>query len=180
MRSFAFIVVPYERTTSFLKGAGEGPGAFLRDWEYLVSQGEVPGPAAIARISGKACSSPPRMISAVEDAVAAAVNEDLFPVLLGGEHTAILGAVTALAGRGGGMGVVQLDAHADLRNSYQGSRYSHASVMRRIVDDLGLPLLPVGIRAFSRQEGEFMKERKLNVQAGLDQAVSFSKEGKSR
>lgn len=161
MESFAFVVVPYERTTSYMKGAAEGPGAFLRDWEFLTARGEVPSPAQIVTIPGKACGSPRGMISAVESAVSATEEEGLLPILLGGEHTAILGAVSSLARRPEKMGVIQFDAHADLRESYQGSRYSHASVMRRVVDDLALPLLPVGIRALSREEANLMKERNI-------------------
>ena len=74
------------------------------------------------------------------------------PVLLGGEHTVTFGALKALAKRAGRFGVVQFDAHADLRDSYEGSPFSHACVMRRAVKDLGLPLVSFGVRALCLEE----------------------------
>lgn len=92
------------------------------------------------------------------------------PVLLGGEHTVTLGALRALrkhlAEQSGIMdkpfGIIQIDAHADLRNSYQGSHLSHACVMRRAVDDLGIPLFQLGVRAVSHEEVMFRKEHSIH------------------
>jgi agmatinase len=70
---------------------------------------------------------------------------------LTGEHTGALGAIRAHAKRYPQMTVVQIDAHGDLRDAYQGNPFSHASVMARVVDD-GLPLVQVGIRSISREE----------------------------
>ena len=83
------------------------------------------------------------------------------PVILGGEHTVTLGVLRALKARYGKFGVVQFDAHADLRNSYEGSPYSHACVMRRAVDDLDLPLFQVGVRSVSPEEAAFRKEKEI-------------------
>ena len=70
---------------------------------------------------------------------------------LTGEHTGALGAIRAHAKRYPRLTVVQIDAHGDLRDAYQGNPFSHASVMARVVDD-GLPLVQVGIRSISPEE----------------------------
>lgn len=101
------------------------------------------------------------------------------PVLLGGEHTVTLGALRALKkyfikssancdckdsnhNKIAPFGIVQIDAHADLRESYQGSRLSHACVMRRAVDDLNIPLFQIGVRALSYEEVVFRREKNIS------------------
>lgn len=79
-------------------------------------------------------------------------------MLLGGEHTVTYGALAALKKRFGTFGIIQFDAHADLRDSYEGSPWSHACVMRRAVKDLGLPLAQFGVRAMCLDEVEARKE----------------------
>lgn len=159
--SFAFIAVPYEKTTSFMRGAALGPEAFLQDWERLCSAGDVPSPGMTYRAGSKSLRSARSMLKETGRAVTEAVERGLLPVTIGGEHTVTIGAVRALAGRDGTFGVVQLDAHADLRERYEGSRYSHACVMRRVAGDMGLPVLPVGIRALSRGEALYMEKHSL-------------------
>jgi agmatinase len=166
MRGFGLLVVPYERTTTYMEGADEGPPALLRDWQRLVKAGEAPAPEALLHAPTGVLSDVGAMKAWVKNATRDLTGEDLLPVLFGGEHTSILGAVSALTDPRGGPGVVYLDAHADLRPSYQGSRFNHACVMRRLAVDEGLPLLPLGIRAFSREEAVFMKERGIPSLAG--------------
>ncbi|MFV0422718.1 agmatinase [Oleidesulfovibrio sp.] len=92
-----------------------------------------------------------RIEVAVQAALDVSAENPPVPVLLGGEHTVTLGALRALHKRFGKFGVVQFDAHADLRDEYEGSPYSHASVMHRALD-LGLPLVQVGVRACCEAE----------------------------
>jgi agmatinase len=86
--------------------------------------------------------------------------------VLGGEHTVTLGALRALKAAGEEFGVIQFDAHADLRDEYEGSKLSHACVMRRAVDGLGLPLFQVGVRALSLEEHELRIERGIGFSNG--------------
>jgi len=88
-----------------------------------------------------------------------AAHKHKFPIVLGGEHTVTLGALRALKAAGETFGVVQFDAHADLRDEYEGSKLSHACVMRRAVDDLSLPLFQIGVRALSLEEHDLRIER---------------------
>ena len=81
---------------------------------------------------------------AVRKAVEAIADRSLLPVMIGGEHTVSVAAVAAMAQEVEDLAVVQLDAHADMRSRYGGSRSSHACVMRRIAEKTGLPVLPVG------------------------------------
>ena len=89
-----------------------------------------------------------------------------FLVTLGGEHSLTLAPVRAvrevMAEEGTEIGVVQFDAHSDLRDELDGTPYSHASVMRRVLED-GVPHVAVGIRSLSTPEGELIDERGLPV-----------------
>jgi agmatinase len=83
-----------------------------------------------------------------------------FPIMLGGEHSVTYGAVKAL---GKDTTVVQFDAHMDLRNDYLGEKWSHATVMRRISEEVGVSrIIEVGIRAPSKEEYQFAKQSKIN------------------
>jgi agmatinase len=140
-----------------MKGAARGPEAVLEDWECLYFEEDAPLPDMIHRARRDRIRTPRAMFKAAGQAVEEALTSGLFPVILGGEHTVTLGPVRVLAGQGHVAGVIQLDAHADLRDRYEGSRYSHACVMRRIADDIGLPVLPVGVRALSRGEAHCLE-----------------------
>jgi agmatinase len=91
------------------------------------------------------------MIDTVEASVAELLNDGKIPVTLGGEHSITLGIVKALLGKYGDIAVVQFDAHTDMRDSYDGSPFSHACVMRRIAE-LGVQIVQIGIRSSSEEE----------------------------
>lgn len=130
---------------------------------------------------------PETVLNKIESAVTRALSFNAIPVLLGGEHTVTLGALRALKKKlsepcgstihtslsthtspfgpddinSQPFGIIQIDAHADLRDSYEGSRLSHACVMRRAVDELGIPLFQLGVRAISSEEVSFRKAQKI-------------------
>ena len=93
----------------------------------------------------------------VRRAVAHVLAGDKIPVMLGGEHSISFGAVQAMKEKYPRLSVLQLDAHADLRDSYQGSPYSHAAVARRIAEIC--PLVQAGIRSLSAEEAVFLAGR---------------------
>jgi agmatinase len=101
------------------------------------------------------------VLKRIEARTAEALAGGRIPVVLGGEHTVSLAPIRALAATGEPFGVVQFDAHADLRDSYEGNTLSHACVMRRVVEDLGIPLFQIGCRAFCREEAEVRKARNI-------------------
>lgn len=98
----------------------------------------------------------------IQKAVFEILKNKKFPVILGGEHTITLGAVLAFKKLfGKKFSVLQFDAHCDLRNEFEGTKYSHATFARRIVEDLKIKICQLGIRSFSKEEFDFFKNSKL-------------------
>ena len=165
---FHIIPVPLEQSVSYGGGTANGPQALLAASHQLEAweSGFVPGEAGFYTAQTIDCAGPiTETLDRIEAAVAHAIACEAVPVVLGGEHTVTLGALRALAKQaeknGEPFGVVQFDAHADLRPQYEGSPFSHASVMYRAVADLGLPLTQFAVRDFCREEAEIRK--KFNV-----------------
>ena len=163
---FHVIPVPFERTTSYGGGTREGPDAILAASQQLETWDGESNPSllgihtqATVPVDGDIEAVMARIAAATE----AAVRAGALPVAIGGEHTVTCGVVRGLLNSGiGPFGVVQIDAHADLRDRYEGNPYSHASVMRRVVED-GVPLFQLGIRACC--EEELRARRQFNVGA---------------
>jgi agmatinase len=155
--------VPFERTTSYGKGTRNGPEAILRASQYVELYDEELGAApcdlGIATLPAVLPESDDmaEALQEIEDAARRPMEDGKLVVVLGGEHSLTLASVRAAREVFGDIGVVQLDAHADLREAYEGTPYSHASVMRRIADDLGLGSFAVGIRSISRREAEWLE-----------------------
>jgi agmatinase len=178
---FHVIPVPYEATVSYGSGTAKGPAAILEASQQLEAWTgrSLPLDRGIYTWPALPCSGgAEEVLERIEAAVAAALaagpqgplpapapgfvpclGAPALPVILGGEHTVTLGALRALKKRYGRFGLIQFDAHADLRDVYEGTPYSHACVMRRAVDDLGLPLFQVGVRSLCVEEATFRKER---------------------
>jgi len=169
----AVLPVPFERTVSYGKGTSAGPAAILRASQsmelYDEELGAEPYRMGIATL-------PPFLPEAYDMAEAMAelqeearthLEKGKFLVTLGGEHSITQAPVRATKQVHGEIGVVQFDAHSDLREEFEGTPYSHASVMKRIVDD-GIPLLAVGIRSLSTPESQLIREKNLPVIWGHD------------
>jgi agmatinase len=151
--------VPYDGTTSFRPGARFGPAA-IRE----VSDGlETYDPEldldledlAFADLGAVAIpfGAPEPVVAAVRQATEAALRGGLRPLMLGGEHSISSGAVAAVAARHPDLALVQLDAHADLRDEWLGARHSHACAMRRCLEVLPSgELLQIAIRSGAREE----------------------------
>jgi agmatinase len=151
---FHILPVPLERSVSYGKGAAMGPAAILEASQQLEAEelGRSPGRTGFFTAPPIPCGGDiGEVLSRVSDAVEKAVELGALPVLLGGEHTATLGALRALAAHGP-FGILQFDAHADLRDSYLGDPLSHACVMRRALEELHLPLAQVGVRELCEEE----------------------------
>ena len=172
--------VPFERTTSYGKGTAHGPAAILRASQAMeLYDEELDGEPAVQGIA----TLPPFLPEAfgMEEGFAELQAEaklhlerGKFLVTLGGEHSLSQAPVKATQEVYGEIGVVQFDAHSDLREEFEGTPYSHASVMKRIVD-AGIPTLPVGIRSLSAPEAKLIRERSLPVLWGhqLDRAETL-------
>jgi len=105
---------------------------------------------------------PAAALQRLESITASLVDQGIIPFTLGGEHSLTIAPVRALRHRYPELSVLQLDAHLDLRDEYQGTKMSHASVMRR-VRELGVPTVAVGIRSVSREEADYVHREKAKV-----------------
>lgn len=136
--AFHIIPVPLEQSVSYGGGTAHGPAAILSASQQLEAWDGIsaPGEAGLYTAPAVDCDAPiETVLDRIEAVTAHALRCKALPVILGGEHTVSLGALRALAAEaartGEPFGVVQFDAHADLRSQYEGSIYSHASVMHR-------------------------------------------------
>ncbi len=149
------LLLPFEQTTSYLKGTAEGPAVLLP----LVDQTRF-----ARRVDAAAGDLPAQTyLGRVAEAARALAEDGLKIAAVGGEHTVTFGVLAGLAGAGLRPAVIQLDAHADLRHEYEGTPWSHACVMRRVIERLELPTLAAGIRSLSIEEAAFIRQGRLPV-----------------
>lgn len=164
------IPVPYESTTYYLSGTKEGPWAIInasRHMElYDTELGKNISEIGIFTLEELEPSknSPKETISRIENVITKILDDGKFPLMLGGEHSITLGATSAFKKKYSvhSLSVLQLDAHADLRDEFEGTKFHHGCVMRRINQDLKLSITQVGIRSVSKEEAEYLKESKKN------------------
>ena len=155
---FARVVVlpvPYDETSTWLKGADKGPAAILpasANMElYDIETGsEVYRRGIFTAEPVTEKRTPEAMVAAVRERVSGCLEREQFVVTVGGEHSVAIGAVQAHAARYPDLCVLQLDAHADLRDAYEGSPFNHACVMARVREFC--PIVQVGIRSMDTDE----------------------------
>ncbi len=170
---FQVVPAPFEATVSYGGGTVHGPAAILEASDQLevwdgLSDASVLGIHTHPAVD---CSGDAEtVLDRIEAAVASAAEHGI-PVMLGGEHTVTLGALRALHKKHGNFGIVQFDAHADLRDTYEGSPFSHACVMHRALD-LGLPVFGIGVRALCKDEVALRKDRNLSYLDARDLAMN--------
>lgn len=163
------VVLPlcYEHAPSYGAGSEQGPYHILEassqleriDEETLEVWGDYP----IFTLEPLAPASEPQTaVMQMKAAALKVLGQNKFLLSLGGDHAASIGPIMAAAELYPDMGVLQVDAHLDLRNQWNGSRYNHACVMRRVLDDVKAPFVQVGIRSFSPEEADLVRERGLS------------------
>jgi agmatinase len=161
---FHVLPVPYEKTVSYGHGTALGPGAIIASSGQLERFDGTSDPGAEGIYTWPAidCSGKPEhVINLISRNVKKILELKKLPVVLGGEHTVTWGVIKGYLDAGAkDFGVVQIDAHADLRDAYEGNKYSHASVMRRVVEAV-VPLVQLGNRAFCEEEREARKKHKV-------------------
>lgn len=153
---FEVIPCPLEKTVSYGAGTAAGPLALLEASQELERFDGKSFPIKKGIITSDVinCEQPIELVMKdLRARTAASVEAGRIPVTLGGEHSlsygAIMGVVDALDAP---VGIIQIDAHADLRNAYQGHKHSHASVMHLCAVERRLPLMQFGIRALCSEE----------------------------
>ena len=155
--------LPYEHTSSYRKGSNKGPKAILESSHYVeFYDPEVDdeaykkcGIAALEAFDLNGLTDAPAM-QAIYNETKKHLKEGKFLVSLGAEHTITYGVFNAFKEQWSDIGILQLDAHSDLRQEYEGNPWSHASVMARILD-LNPSIYQVGIRAQCIEEAKLIQ-----------------------
>lgn len=157
---YVLIPVPYDGTSTYVKGADQGPQAIidasdsieLYDIE-LDAEGYREG--IYTDVPIRQNKTPEEMVQAVFERVSHFVKSNKIVGVLGGEHSVSIGSIQAMKAQFPNLSVLQIDAHADLRDSYQNSPYNHACVMRR-AQEMGANVVQVGIRNVCTEEKPFI------------------------
>jgi agmatinase len=152
----AILPIPLDRTTSYVSGTRTGPHEILVASSHMELWDEETG----TDVHGIGIATLPEMelpfatmdevVCEIRRVVAELMKQDKFPVVLGGEHSITPPVVAAVAEKHPGLSVLQLDAHADLRESFMGTPHNHACAMRRAAEFA--PVTQVGIRSLSTEE----------------------------
>lgn len=166
--------IPYEATTTYRKGCEHGPDAVLEASDQLEAYDEELGQETchsvgiytsnyIADTRSNPDLTAEEMLTETTETVIQFIKDQKFVVGIGGEHAITTGIVRAYQqALDQAFTVVQIDAHGDMRHEFEGSLHNHACVMRRVLE-MGLPTLPVGIRAICKEEAELIKAKEIPV-----------------
>lgn len=155
------IPVPYDGTSTWGKGANKGPEAFLHASENMElydieTDSEVYKQGIYLADAITEDSSPETMVKAVHSIVKETIKRNKFVTMFGGEHSVSIGAIRAFNECFDDLTVLQIDAHADLRKEYGGSKYNHACALHEANETTNL--IQVGIRSMDASEKTVMNE----------------------
>ena len=174
------VVIPFglEASVSYGGGTAAGPSAILHASQQLeLFDDELWREPYLDY--GIAAIREPKIASTVSAALdqlaaltSAVIAQGKFPFVIGGEHSLTPGAIRPLVAKYRDLAILQIDAHADLRDGYLGEHYSHASAMRRVLDNPGVTLVSVGIRALCTEEAGFYLDNRhrIHMHFARDQA----------
>ena len=158
------IPVPYDHTSTWIKGADKGPAAIIEASTHMElydieTDSEVykKGIFTAGPVDGQ--EHPEDMVKSASEQVRHYLQDNKFIVVLGGEHSVSLGPVRAHVEKDADITVLQLDAHSDLRDEYEGSRYNHACIMARIKELC--PIVQVGIRSMDSSEKQALDKNRV-------------------
>lgn len=156
--------VPYDETSTWIKGADKGPEAILNASPNLEfydieteSEAHLAGIHTVPPVLEK--TTPEMMVKAVHDSVTKLLSDDKLPVIIGGNHSVSIGSVKAFSEKYDNLSVLQLDAHADLRMEYEGSKFNHACAMARAREYA--EVVQVGIRSMSLSELPYVERDRI-------------------
>ncbi len=156
--------VPYDETSTWMRGADKGPDAILRASVNLEfydvetdTEAHLKGIHTAEPVTEK--ESPEKLVRSVHDRVISILNDRKFPVIIGGNHTVPIGSIEAFASVYDDLTILQMDAHSDLRQEYEGSRFNHACAMARAREVA--PVVQVGIRSMSKEELPYVDDDRI-------------------
>ncbi len=150
--------IPYDLTSSYETGTRHGPRAIITASRQLETYDEElgldPSSIGIATLPEmeQIVTGPEDMQKAIYNACCKILNDDKYVMSLGGEHSITAALVRAHKDKYPGLSVAHIDAHTDLRDTYQGGKFSHACVMSRVAELV--PFISVGVRSFSGADNE--------------------------
>ncbi len=157
--------IPYDSTTTWRSGSRDGPLAIIDASEHLElydhelgRESHLVGIHTLPELQ-PSMKGPEETVMRVHEVASDLIRKDKFVVMLGGEHSLTVGMVKAFRQRFDSLSVLQLDAHADLRDVYEDSKYSHACVMRRVLEYC--PIVQVGIRSLCEEEHRFLTQNQM-------------------
>jgi agmatinase len=148
--------VPYGSTTYWKSGTKDGPAALLEASRHIEvydqeSKRNIESGIFTLPFLEPNKNSPKETVERIEAAMKQIIGDKKVPIMIGGEHSITLGAVTAFAKQSDDFSVLQIDAHSDLRDEFEGTKFHHATIMSRI-KDLGVSTTQVGIRSFLKDD----------------------------
>lgn len=157
--------IPYDSTTTWRSGSRDGPLAIIDASQHLElydheldRESHLVGIHTLPELQ-PSMKGPEETVMRVHEVASDLIRKDKFVVMLGGEHSLTVGMVKAFRERFDSLSVLQLDAHADLRDAYEDSKYSHACVMRRVLEYC--PIVQVGIRSLCEEEHRFLAQNQM-------------------
>ena len=161
--SIVVLPMPYDQTSTWIKGADKGPEAVIQasanmELYDIETDSQVYLKGIFTDSPLQTALPPEGMANLVQERITQLLKDDKFPVIVGGEHSVSIGAVKAYAQKTKDMSVLQLDAHADLRDEYDDSKFNHACVMARIKELC--PAVQVGIRSMDASEKQSIDTEK--------------------
>jgi agmatinase len=172
------VPVPYDATSTWMKGADKGPDALLEASVNLEfydietsSEAHLTGIHTVEPVLEN--NSPENLVEAVYKKTSGILSDNKFPVIIGGNHTISIGSIKAVSSHFDNLSVLQLDAHADLRPVYEGSELNHACVMARAREYA--PVVQVGIRSVSAIEVPYIQRERMFYSYELYNDISLYK-----
>ena len=159
--------IPYEFSTSYGKGTKNGPRAIIKASPYLEFYDEQyriePWREGIFTAESITPDKTPQStMQSITRIVSSLIDRNKFIISLGGEHSISYGIYRAYHGRFKDLSVLQMDAHSDIRDQYEGTKFSHACVMRRIWE-MNSQIVQVGIRSQSIEESNFISKNHIKI-----------------
>lgn len=175
------VVVPFglEQSVSYGGGTKNGPAAIIEaskqvelfDEEFWQEPLNKYGVATLKEFNIN--KDIPLALAQIEDKVQQILDQDKFPLILGGEHSITAGAIRPFVKKYPDLAILHFDAHADLRDGYEGQHYSHAAAIRRVLDNPISTLVSVGVRNISASEVPYLEENSSRIK------IHFAKDKES-
>lgn len=165
------VVIPFgfEKTVSYGAGTKYGPREIIKSSHQVELYDEEFGTEPFKKIGIKTIkpfkilNNSKKALNQISELNAKLIKKNLFSLVLGGEHSITVGCIKPFLKKYQKITIVQFDAHADLRESYNNNKFSHASAMRRCLDNENISLVSLGIRNISKEEILYLKNNSKRI-----------------